>query len=86
VNGQFPAALPFNNSGATAGVDNMSKKKKHDDYIERLKRFRWVQWQIVRRHEDYIKFCDKQTFINGGINVGFKNEKTGSSICCRNPR
>jgi hypothetical protein len=40
----------------------MRKKNKHDDYIERLKRFRWLQWQIVRRHEDYIKFCDKQTF------------------------
>ncbi len=45
----------------------MSKKKKHDEYIERLKRFRWVQWQIVRRHEDYINFCDKQTFNKLGV-------------------
>jgi hypothetical protein len=42
----------------------MSKK---DEYKERLKNIRWVQWQIVRRHEDYINFCDKQAFNKEGV-------------------
>jgi hypothetical protein len=45
----------------------MSKK---DEYKERLKNIRWVQWQIVRRHEDYINFCDEQTFNERGALAG----------------
>jgi len=39
---------------------------KPDRYKKRLKDKLWVQWEIVRRHEDYINFCDKQEFDDRG--------------------
>jgi len=58
----------------------MSKKDKHDEYRERLKRFRWVQWQIVRRHKGYISFCDERDFDDRGILEKETSKKSQRSL------
>ena len=54
-----------------------------DKPLSRLNLFRWLQWQVVRRHPDYRAFCDSYPFDSHGRLIG-DSERDFSEII-RNP-
>ncbi len=39
-------------------------KEKQDSYEKRLSEYWWFQWELIRRHQDYKRFCDTHPFKN----------------------